>query len=211
MPSEIIFEIGGRYRNRFGWYEVLRINGDQMHIRYELDGREDNVSMAIQKRIVENISREEERVSPHDDISKNQTYFFTLGYICKHGFIEADIPPKSKNGFDRNYHRMKGRYPTSGLPGYYVHPDPDVDKWGVEMRLTFKIPSTISLSDLDFGGFSPVECPGATNKLRINSNAFCYRLLAMGFELGEHHNISKVETSIPERYRAEFRSGLVIY
>jgi hypothetical protein len=35
MPNEVEFEVGGRYRNRLDWYEVLGINGDQLKVRYE--------------------------------------------------------------------------------------------------------------------------------------------------------------------------------
>lgn len=210
MPERLVFEIGGRYRNRIGWYEVLDIKGDQMRIRYELDRREDSVNIRMQTRIIENISMEEERVSPHSTVSQNQRYFTTLGYLSRHGFIEAIIPPKSKNGFDRNYYRIKGRHPSAGLQGYYVHPDPDVDKWGVEMRLTFVIPSSISESDLDFGGpFTPVESP-YPNKLRINNNDFCYRLLNIGFDLGENHDAAEILENIPDRHKNDFRNGLSI-
>jgi hypothetical protein len=153
---------------------------------------------------------EEEGVSPYSDASQSQKYFTTLGYLSRHGFIEAIIPPKSKNGFDRNYYRIKGRHPIAGLQGYYVHPDLDVDKWGVEMRLTFDIPNSISESELDFGGpFTPVESPDS-RKLRINNNEFCYRLLNIGFELGENHDAGEILENIPERHKNDFRNGLTI-
>ena len=210
MLERIVFEIGRRYRNRIGWYEVLNIQHEQMRIRYELNGREDDVSVRIQTRILENISLEEERVSPYSDASRNQKYFTTLGYLSRHGFIEAIIPLKSKNGFDRNYYGIKGRHPSTGIQGYYVHTDPDVDKWGVEMRLTFDIPNGISESELDFGGsFTPVESPDP-KKLRINNNQFCYKLLNIGFELGENHDGAEILRNIPECHRNDFRNGLTI-
>jgi hypothetical protein len=210
MPERIAFEIGGRYRNRIGWYEVLDIRGDEMRIRYELNQREDDVSIKTQTRIVENMMREEERVTPHASPSQNQRYFITLGYLSRHSFIEAIIPPKSQAGFDRNYFRIKGRHPSAGLQGYYVHPDLHVDKWGVEMRLTFDIPSSILESDLDFGGpFTPVLSPDP-GKLRINNNEFCYRLLGLGFELGENHNATEILANVPQRHKSDFQHGLTI-
>lgn len=210
MSTDIKFEIGGRYRNRSGWYEVLEISGDSIQIRYEKDGREQAVDIKTQKRIIENILIEEESISPHNDVSLNRRYFMTLGYISRHGFVEAIIPLKSKNGFDRNYFQIKACHPSSDLPGYYLHTDPFVDKWGVEMRLTFDIPKSISLSDLDFGGpFRPVDSP-ELGKLRINNNELCYKLLKLGFELGGSQNIQEIEMNIPEGYRLDFRKGLVI-
>ena len=210
MVREITFQVGGRYRNRLGWYEVLDIAGDRMHIRYESDGHEDNVSLMVQKRIIENISNEERRVSPYETFCMNQKYFMTLGYLVRHGFIEAIIPPKSENGFAENYFRIKGRRPKQNDPGYYVHRDPTVDKWGVEMRLSLKIPRSINLSELDFGGAYNLVISPDPEKLRINSNELCYRLLEIGFNLGENHDITQIEASVPQQYRVDFQRGLSI-
>jgi hypothetical protein len=54
MNSENQFEIGGWYKNRNGWFEVIEINGDRLHIRCEKDGIEANLGMEIQKRIMAN-------------------------------------------------------------------------------------------------------------------------------------------------------------
>ncbi|MDI7260732.1 MAG: DNA-3-methyladenine glycosylase I [Thermodesulfobacteriota bacterium] len=64
MNSEIQFEIGGRYKNRNGWYEVIEINGDRLHIRCEKDGIEANLGMEMQKRIMANMTLEEKQESP---------------------------------------------------------------------------------------------------------------------------------------------------
>ena len=64
MNSEIQFEIGGRYKNRNGWYEVIEINGDRLHVRCEKDGIEANLGMEMQKRIMANMTLEEKQESP---------------------------------------------------------------------------------------------------------------------------------------------------
>lgn len=79
MPEGITFEIGGRYRNRLGWYKVLEISGDRIRVSYEKDGHEDILSIGIQKRIIDNISQEEERVSP---IAENREKFFFYVNEC---------------------------------------------------------------------------------------------------------------------------------
>ena len=48
------FEIGKTYRNRYGRYQVLSINEPKMRVRYE-DGREINLTVAIQVQILEGI------------------------------------------------------------------------------------------------------------------------------------------------------------
>lgn len=53
------FVIGGRCRNRDGPYEVVSIKGERMVIRYE-DGRELSTTVAMQRRIWENIQLDEE-------------------------------------------------------------------------------------------------------------------------------------------------------
>ena len=48
------FEVGKEYRNRYGRYQVLSITGPKMRVRYE-DGREINLTIAIQTQILAGI------------------------------------------------------------------------------------------------------------------------------------------------------------
>lgn len=73
MSEEIRFEIGERYRNRLGWYEVLEIVGNQIKVRYENIGKEDTLDVEFQKRIIANINHEEKQV---DSIMGNRERFF---------------------------------------------------------------------------------------------------------------------------------------
>lgn len=54
-----MFEVGGRYANRIGSYEVVEINEPKMTVRYD-DGSTAELSMNIQYRIWENIRAEQE-------------------------------------------------------------------------------------------------------------------------------------------------------
>jgi hypothetical protein len=49
------FRVGQRYANRNGEYDVLRLEGEQMTIRYVGDGREQSVSVPLQARIWDNL------------------------------------------------------------------------------------------------------------------------------------------------------------
>ena len=205
MSDNIIFEVGGRYRNRLGWYEVLDIAGNRLKVRYESDGRIDDLEIAMQKRIIQNISSEERRITPYFDHKSNEDFFRTLGFLCKRGFIEAIIPYRSKIGFDKTFLGIKGRLPQHNEQGYYVHNDPAVDKWGVEMRLTFPMRDTIGI---DLGGsYIPVKSPDPA-KLRVNSNELCYRLFALGFNLGENHDVERIKANVPEIYKPAFEEGV---
>jgi len=70
IPDEINFEIGGRYRNRKGWYEVLDIEGDSIKVRYEMDAEETTLNIEIQKRIILNISQEEAKIKVQEKVKK---------------------------------------------------------------------------------------------------------------------------------------------
>lgn len=53
------FEVGARYENRKGTYEVIDINGAQMTIRYE-NGESMETPIKLQKRIIQNMAIDEE-------------------------------------------------------------------------------------------------------------------------------------------------------
>ena len=63
MTKEPYFVVGGRYRNRLDWYEVLEIQGKKMKVRYETNGMEAILEMETQKRIINNIAIGERKSS----------------------------------------------------------------------------------------------------------------------------------------------------
>ena len=113
MNNEVAFEIGGRYCNRIGQYEVLGINGDQLRVRYEKNRTEDTLSMEMQKRIITNIILEGKRESPlvEDRISMSkESYKELFKRVCStlkdSGFEMKDIVypfPDFKKMDDRSY------------------------------------------------------------------------------------------------------------
>ena len=208
MTGQIKFDIGGRYRNRKGWYEVLEMVDDNIKVRYENNGEVENLSIGIQTRIISNITFEEESLSPYESETNNRQYFKTLGYISKKCTIEAILPPKSVAGFENNYYKIKGHTPIKSH-GYYIHDD-DLAKWGVEMRLTFPIPNSIEIDELDFGGSVTIVKSPEPDMLRINNNAFCYKLLQFGFDLGLNHDVNAIKNNIPESFKSNFQEGLAI-
>jgi len=59
MQEDIRFEVGEKYENMKGTFEVIAIHRDQMEIRWE-NGEEISTSIALQQRIIERMQHEKE-------------------------------------------------------------------------------------------------------------------------------------------------------
>jgi len=187
---------------------VLEINGDSMRIRYESNNTMATVSMSTQSRILENINIEEQNFCPYDDEQLNSRFFFTVGYLSRNGYMEVFMASKSIVGFNDSYAQRKGHMPQQNQPGFYVHSD--TNKWGVEMRLSFKIPQSCSVDEFNFGGDYSIRHSPNPEELRINSNQLCWCLLELGFDLGKDQLEDIIESNVPERYRPAFSKGKML-
>ncbi len=58
-----IFEVGQRYQNRKGWYEVIKITPPEMLIRYD-GGEVAAAELATQERIISNMKRDLNSMPP---------------------------------------------------------------------------------------------------------------------------------------------------
>jgi len=207
------FLIGGRYRNRIGEYEVLDINDDYLRVRYD-DGREDNLDARVQARIIQNMRLETQRISPYpseDADNKNHTFFQSLGFLAKRvTMLEAIVHPRAQAGFVETYRSIVGRSPSVGQDGYYVH-EPEADKWGNELRVTFDA-SGEEIEELDLGpDVEIVVNPSAYGySWRINRNAFWWYLLRLGFKMGHAQDIQLIRAKIPHSYLNDFDEGIRI-
>jgi len=209
MPSESgFFMIGGRYTNRRATYEVLDIGPDGMTIRYDNGGQQLIADLTQQERIVRNVNREAEDVAayPPQD-ARNAAYFQTLGFLAGTARIEAIVPLRAQEGFEKHYERAKGRRPEPGQDMYYVHPDPKTDKWGRELRISFAA-APEDVATLDFGPDVDVVDGVAPNEHRVNNNRFVWRLIELGFSLGGHQDAQVILTKIPTAHREDFNQGL---
>lgn len=72
MSENIKFEVGGRYKNRLGWYKVFEVKKNEIMVRYEKDGRDDNLDMELQTRIIMNMTWEEEKASTYKNTSSKR-------------------------------------------------------------------------------------------------------------------------------------------
>ena len=57
MIKETNFEVGKKYKNRKGTFEVLAIDGEVMHISWK-NGKDVATTVKLQSRVLENIRRE---------------------------------------------------------------------------------------------------------------------------------------------------------
>ena len=57
MIQETNFEVGKKYKNRKGTFEVLAIDGEVMHISWK-NGKDVATTVKLQSRVLENIRRE---------------------------------------------------------------------------------------------------------------------------------------------------------
>ncbi len=69
MNEEIRFEVGEKYENMKGIFEVIAIHRDQMEIRWE-NGEEISTSMALQQRIIERMQHEKEMEEEQQALKK---------------------------------------------------------------------------------------------------------------------------------------------
>lgn len=203
------FIVGGRYFNRRGEYEVLDIQGDKLKIRYD-DGQEQKVSATLQARIIDNMIRQAFIAAPYPSTMprENETYFFTLGFLCKRAtMMEAIVPQHSLNGFVADYLQHTGRIPQPNDSGFYVHP-PLTDKWGCELRLTFSATQE-EVDQLDFGPdvHYVVNPASIGSSWRINNNGYWWRLVRQGFRMGTYQDFSYIKRNIPHLFTAKFDEG----
>lgn len=91
-----MFEVGGKYENRHGQYEVTEVNGDRMIVKYA-DGSESDLKMGIQERIWLNIIAEKEAEATRNNKKKKKTtskanhYIKSISSIAEALLNPADI------------------------------------------------------------------------------------------------------------------------
>ena len=69
MKSDFVFEIGQKYENRKGEYEVITIDGDSMTILWD-SGEEICTTVTMQQRIIEGMHRDCPQLNLYSDLGK---------------------------------------------------------------------------------------------------------------------------------------------
>lgn len=70
--ESIEFEVGQKYENRKGEYEVLSINDKDMRIRWE-NGEEIETTVTMQRQIIDRMQREIEWAKAEEEKKKKKT------------------------------------------------------------------------------------------------------------------------------------------
>lgn len=140
--------------------------------------------------------------------SQQKQSFFSLGFLAARATrLEAFVPKRRLKTFESLYAELKGRNLREREKGLYVL-EAKAHKWGYELRVTF-LATAEEISSLDFGSNVKIlDDPSKPEVLwRINNNAFWWKLLEFGFEMGYQQKPRVIEGHVPEKYREDFRHG----
>ncbi len=202
-----IFMVGDVYCNRFGKYKVLAIENSTMTVEY-LDGKktgeQQSLDMKGQGKVYCNMMREMTRLFPVARLS----YFRTLGYLVSHGRFEAEVPRSSQASFELRYKTETGQIAIPDHDNYFLL-HTESDKWSAELRIYFPSPRA-GVDSLDFGDEVTVVSSTRADECRINNNTFWWRLMAVGFRLGNKQDVQRIRNSIPTNYQPEFDIGVAM-
>ena len=69
MNKDLTFEVGQKYENRKGPYEVIMIDGDSMTILWD-NGEEIITSITMQQQIIEAMNRKYSSIEEYSDLVK---------------------------------------------------------------------------------------------------------------------------------------------
>jgi len=195
MNEETTFEIGKRYKNTRGTFTVLSFAKENVRVRYFED---DSVAF-LKVSLASKVSIPFESTDCFPVIEKHSSFYQSLGFLCKHGFITASIRHEAKPIFDDAYYNAKGKQPFEGMEGYCVHTK-GVNKWGIRIGIIFEAKSFVNID-----GCTVVKHD--TQKNAIYNQDFGYKLLALGFDLGRNHDVKTILSNVPPQYHKDFQSG----
>lgn len=199
MPHPFI--VGERYLDRKGEYTVIRIDGGRLIYQYD-DGVELAAGVEIKARIFQNILAERRGAHPY----QSKEYFWSIGYLSRHGDFQAEVPPQSQPNFEHHYYLVTGVRPQLHKDGYYpIQVQDPNEKWGPELRIYFPDP----LKQIDLPAGVELRQGNAPDILRINNNSFWWHLIRAGFRLGTVHDVARIKQSIPAQFYADFDAGRV--
>ena len=111
--DDISFEVGQKYENRKGIYEVLFIDGDEMKIRWE-DGEEIETTASLQNQIIIRMQIEKQRLEneKNSGIKKLPSAYGS----CFEGMHEDDFSPTASGRTWRNRNCLGGAVTTRVSP-----------------------------------------------------------------------------------------------
>ncbi|MFN7943801.1 MAG: hypothetical protein U0Z53_00365 [Blastocatellia bacterium] len=197
-PEDIFF-VGGYFRDRKQGYTVAQITDSGITIRTD-DGKIitlDKSATLLKAQIYKNIISEYRNKHP----VLTHSYFRSLGFLSKNARFEAELPKKAVTGFLTTYSNLTGEHINVNHIGISLLGD--VDKWGAELRIYFSTPGF----EPDLGPGIDVRAGQSPDIWRINNNSLWQRLVAVGFRLGNSHDIQKIKETVPAEMMNSFMQG----
>ncbi len=214
MPSAHIsenfeFVVGETYSNRQRQYTVLDIQGTTLLVMFD-DGSTGTLGTEIQRRIIANMVLELKSITR--DVGPGspdlrRKFISSIAFLAACADLQAEVPPQSRDGFERKYKDIKGKGISPAVSGYYPMVGHDVNKWGPELR-TYFYATPSQFDELYFGEYVEARDGTKPGQYRINNNAFFYQLLGMGFDLGPDQDVDKIRQKIPMSLRSDFDRGV---
>lgn len=218
------FEIGKKYYDRNGQYEITSNDGNNVSAVY-LDGDKAGQTKTFQKssfsmilRVHENVLQDvkleqmdslgikKNKVKDFKEINDSQwkKYHFTLGRLAKNGFLEMRTVPKTKDRDDERYKSAIGINPNEEISGYSC--DEHHNTWATRMSISFdEDPKIAHMLFFPEGG----ELKDRDNAMQYYNTDWCWKLVEkFGFRLGRQQNIDDIKNNIPDEYLSAFNEGV---
>lgn len=195
--KNFVFEVGCRYKNREGWYEVVKTDKENITVIFD-NGNTKVLNKKIAERICFNLSVENEKVIPNT-IKSEADFFWTIGALsnCE---MRAEILNHSKQGFLKEYFNCSGKGDSK-----YIYVINNTEKWGSELRIDvtkrivdnkrFCLPNNVSV------------VKGYNSTFNINNNCFCWHLIKFFGFYFDSNNKNIIVRNIPEKYLKDFEDG----
>lgn len=200
---------GSRYRTqgKIGNFTVVkRFKDDDGEHKVQII--EENTGDVLERfeEILAPASKEIDNINYFNDNDLNNKYIFTLGYLTRHATFVIDIPNKSQKSFDQKYIMIKGKEPMKDGSKYKIHKCDDT--WTYSIRVFFPIEGMDEdLFILPPSVYENSKNDGANTK-RVSDNEWAWKLIGMGFDIGNFHDVDMIKDSIPENRLKHFEAGL---
>ena len=120
-----------------------------------------------------------------------EAYWFTIGFVARHGEIELRITPKTQDSVIKEYLEITG----CDVNEDFVIYNPNEDTFTDNACIIFNRPNDVVFDTLYF----PKNSKGKTiveitkNKCGVYNKSFVWTLLSFGFRTGVDHDIDKLK------------------
>lgn len=137
----------------------------------------------------------------------HRDFFLILGYLAsptRQTKLDIETHPRRQPNLEREYFDLTGNNLVPDDGNYYVW-DEDANKWGSELRISFRkndnIPQSLKAM------VRTARFSSGYHNARINQNKFVWALIKYGFRTNDSQNESLIKSKIPPIRIDEFNTG----